>query len=278
MKRRGFTLLELLVSMAIIAVLAAIAWMAIGGVRRSAASAREVSAARQAIAGYLRAAADRDGELMVGYAANEMAADDRGHAVPNPACGRYPWRLAPYLEYRLKGTLLVNEQEAIASIQDHEDFVYRASAYPSFGINATYVGGNERTGLMPSPATLRRFGNFVTTRLTQVSTPGKLLVFASARSKEPIRSGQREEGDDQAGFHLLTPPRTSKVEWHGPYDEDAPAHTFGFLHLRHKGRAVCAFLGGNVELLDGAQLQDMRYWSAQAAENDDPDFRLKPTR
>ena len=35
-------------------------------------------------------------------------------------------------------------------------------------------------------------------------------------------------------------------------------------------------LGGNVELLDQKQLQDMRYWSVQAAEADNPDFILKP--
>jgi hypothetical protein len=35
-------------------------------------------------------------------------------------------------------------------------------------------------------------------------------------------------------------------------------------------------LGGNVELLDGTQLQDMRYWSAQAAQEDDSNFVLTP--
>jgi hypothetical protein len=35
-------------------------------------------------------------------------------------------------------------------------------------------------------------------------------------------------------------------------------------------------LGGNVELLDEKQLQDMRYWNVQAADADEPDYLVKP--
>jgi hypothetical protein len=171
--------------------------------------------------------------------------------------------------------MLLNEQEKIADIKERSDFVYRASAYPSLGINATYVGGNERMGLIPSPAILRYYGNFVATRLTQVAQPGKLIVFASSRYSEGPTRGD-VQGEEQPGFHLLTPPRTIKVDWHGPFDSALPAEKFGFLDLRYGGKAVCAMLGGNVELLDERQLQDMRYWSVQAAEANDPEYLLRP--
>jgi prepilin-type N-terminal cleavage/methylation domain-containing protein len=273
MKTRGFTLLELLIVISIISVLAALIMAAVGSVRRSGALAKEISGGRQMAAAYLRASNDRDGTFLVGYSATESATDDRGEEVINPACGRYPWRLAPYLEYRLKGIMLVNEQEKIADIKDHGDFVYRASAHPSFGINATYVGGNERTGLMPTSATLKRFGQFVATRLSQVTEPGKLIVFASSRF-----SGDGSHSEPEKGFHLLEPPRTTKVEWKGKFDEKMPAEKFGFVDLRHNKRAACVMLGGNVELLDETQIQDMRHWSLQAAAADDPEYLLKPIK
>jgi prepilin-type N-terminal cleavage/methylation domain-containing protein len=276
MNRRGFTLLELLVTVAIIAILATLIFSAVASARRAGATAREVNAARQLIAGYLRATTDRNGEFLIGYAVHEGATDDRGKEVPNPACGRYPWRLAPYLDYRMEGIMLVNEQAKLTKLTDHDDFVYRASASPSFGINATFVGGNERTGLIPSPGTLRYYGNFVATRLSHVEQPAKLIVFASSRFTGEDSGGHK--GEKENGFHLISAPRTTKVEWSGSYDENLPAQKFGHLHLRHGGRAVCASLAGNVELLGEKDLQDMRRWSIQAAAADDPEYIIKPIK
>ena len=271
MKARAFTLIELLVTMAIVAVVATLVFIAMSRVREMGALTREINGCRQLIAGYLQGAADRNGELIIGYAASESARDDRGEEVPNPACGRYPWRVAPYLGFKMRGTLLVNEQEEIATLLEHPEFVYRASSNPSFGINATFVGGNERTGLMPTPATIKRYGNFVATRLADVSQPGKLMVFASARYTGSAGHDVMHDGA-QPGFHLLLPPRTTQVQWMGKFDRKATSDKFGFLDLRHNRRAVCAMLGGNVELLDEEQIQDMRYWSHLAADADDPEY------
>jgi prepilin-type N-terminal cleavage/methylation domain-containing protein len=279
MKRRAFTLIELLVVMAIVAILAGLLVLVAGRVQQSGNMTREISAGRQLVSAYLTTAADRDGQFMVGYSASENATDERGDIVTNPASGRYPWRLAPYFRYQMRGVLLVNEQEKLANNGDHGDFVYRASLFPTFGINATYVGGNERSGLIPTPATLRFYGNFVATRLAQVSQPGKLIVFASARyNGDPNGSGNASgnTSEEQKGFHLLSPPRTTKIEWSGKFDRKMPAEKFGSLDLRYNDRAVCVMLAGNVELLDANQLQDMRYWSVQAAEADKADFILKP--
>jgi prepilin-type N-terminal cleavage/methylation domain-containing protein len=281
MKTRAFTLIELLVVIVIIAVLAAILFPVMNRVRNSGKMAREVSAGRQLVAAFISTAADRDGQFMVGYSATDTATDEKGNPVMNPASGRYPWRLAPYFRYQMRGVLLTNEQEKLATIQNHDDFVYRASLFPSFGINATYVGGNERSGLIPTAATIRFYGSFVATRMNQVTQPAKLIVFASARyTGDDSGASGTGSGDtsfpEQPGFHLLTPPRTTKIEWSGTWDRKMPAEKFGSLDLRYSDRAVCVMLAGNVEMLDQKELQDMRHWSVQAAETDNPDFILKP--
>jgi prepilin-type processing-associated H-X9-DG protein len=200
--------------------------------------------------------------------------DDRGEPVNNPANGRYPWRVAPYLSYKMLGSVLVNEQTKLAELKDRGSYVYLTSAHPSFGINATFVGGNYRTGLIPSRRMVERYGQFAVTRLGQASKSQMIIVFASARS-----DGSGADGGDpsaQPGFHLLTPPATIGRHWSATYEEKAPAAEFGHVHPRYDGRAVCAMLDGHVELLDAAQLQDMRHWSDQAAEADEPDWRLTP--
>jgi prepilin-type N-terminal cleavage/methylation domain-containing protein len=271
MKNRAFTLIELIVTIAIIAVLASVLYAAIASAKRTGAMTREVHAARQIMGAYLTAASERGGQLLTGYAAAESATDETGAEVPNPACGRYPWRLAPYLGYQIRGTIVVNDQEKLFKIQDRADFVYRVSAEPSFGINATYVGGNYRNGLMPTGATRKRFGQFFAEHLSHVTQPAKLIVFASSRF-----TGVTEPFEVEHGFHMLVPPRTSKIEWKGPYDEKKPAQDFGYLDLRHNGKSVCAMLGGNVELLGEQDLLDMRRWSPQAAEADDANYILRP--
>jgi hypothetical protein len=261
----------MLVTIAIVVVLASVLYAAVVSVRRTGAMTREVHGSRQMVAAYLTAAAERGGELLTGYAASESALDELGAEVPNPACGRYPWRLAPYLGYQIRGTIIVNDQEKLYAIKDRQDFVYRVSAEPSFGINATYVGGNYRTGLMPTAATRKRYGQFYASHLSGVAQPSRLIVFASSRF-----TGPTEPFEVEHGFHLINPPRTTKIEWEGPFDEKKPAQEFGYLDLRYNGRAVCAMLGGNVEMLGERELLDMRYWSTFAAEADDADYLLRP--
>jgi hypothetical protein len=44
--------------------------------------------------------------------------------------------------------------------------------------------------------------------------------------------------------------------------------------MRYDKHAVAAMLDGHAELLDEDGIQDMRHWSNQAAEQNDPHFKL----
>jgi prepilin-type N-terminal cleavage/methylation domain-containing protein/prepilin-type processing-associated H-X9-DG protein len=259
----GITLLELLSAIAIIGVLAGVALPVIESVNARGRLAREISAGRNLIAAYHLYSTDHDGQLMEGYAESASAMDDKGKPVPNPANCRYPWRIAPYLNYRLSGTLLVNKQ---AQILERTDYVYTASFVPTFGINATFVGGNWRSGIIPTPAAIERFGEFCVTRRAQAVQPSQLIVFTSSR----IQDGSNQ----QEGHHLIEAPNLTSRRWSRQYSESEPPSAWGYVHPRYNGRAVAAMMDGHVELLDTTQLQDMRRWSNQAAEADDPNWKL----
>ncbi len=266
MKTRAFTLLELLVVMAIIAFLTALSVPVYSSVRKSGNKTREIHAGRQLAAAYAAAAADDDGTLMAGYASRATAWDDLGREVQNPVCNRYPWRLAKYLGYKVIGSLLVNEQEKIADLRDQQqEYNYLVSLTPTFGMNSVFVGGNFQGIFSPTGLGAKRFGSFCVTRLAQAQQPSKLIVFASAH----FRNGE----EHYHGYHTLEPPLLTGRNWAGVDDEANPKST-GYVHLRYDQKAVAVMLDGHVELLGIDELNDMRRWSNQAAELDNPLFAL----
>ncbi len=87
----GFTLIEMLISVAIIAVLAALLIPAINGVRDRAAQSKCISNLRSLATGVLAYAGDNDGELPQEY----------NNVAPKGGSGRNRWNLqiAPYVGY-----------------------------------------------------------------------------------------------------------------------------------------------------------------------------------
>ena len=112
-RRNGFTLLELLVSIAVIVLLVSLIFPAFYSARRSSSAARELSAARQLMFAYRSYAYDHKGILMPGFynldGTRLPAHDEAGTVLSGPLAARYPWRLAPYLDYNLSGLYLDKE-------------------------------------------------------------------------------------------------------------------------------------------------------------------------
>jgi prepilin-type N-terminal cleavage/methylation domain-containing protein len=265
-KTRAFTLLELLVVVAIIGVLAALSYPVFTSVQKSGNKTREISAGRQLAAAYAAAAADNDGTLMIGYATSAEAWDDLGRPVANPVCNRYPWRLAKYLGYKVVGSLLVNDQAKIADLRaQQESYNYLVSLAPTFGMNSMLVGGDYHGVMAPTAMTLKRFGKFCVTRLSEPQAPSRLILFASAH--------YLTADANYYGYHTIEPPNLTGQNWAGQYDE-SNAKSLGYVHLRYDKQAVVVMLDGHVELLDEAELRDMRRWSNQAAEADDAAYFL----
>jgi prepilin-type N-terminal cleavage/methylation domain-containing protein len=259
---KAFTLIELLVVVAIIGVLLAIITPVGMHCIEEARKGREISAARKLVGAYLTYASDHDGVLMPGYK-SESATDATGQPLGFPANARYPWRIAPYLDYDMKAILFNGNENAL---KEQADSHYAASVAPNLGMNVTFVGGDygSTSDLMPNERAFSRFGNFCVTRLSQAASPSSLIVFASARrsKKEP-------------GFYQIKSPNLSNSRWGGEWNPEASADSWGYVDMRYRKKAVAAMLDGHVALLDEDEIKDMRRWSNQAAEQNDPNFKLK---
>ncbi|RYD47223.1 MAG: type II secretion system protein [Verrucomicrobiaceae bacterium] len=269
MKKRhaGFTLVEILVSIAIIAALTSVGVVGFQNAREKSKSVVEVNAARNLISGYILHATDHNGQVLAGYKMDPDATDLDGNLLHNPTNARYPYRLAPSLP-QIKGTMFFNGNE---SLLEGSDGAYIASLRPNMGINANLVGGfyGGETLLDPSAGRLSQlYGKFYVSHMAEVNDPGKLIVFASARDKEK-----------KVGYFQVRPPKMMENVWSsGEFTKDKPATDHGYVDFRFNGKAVVVMIGGNVEMLDEKELRDMRRWSNQASVENDPDFTLRAKR
>jgi prepilin-type N-terminal cleavage/methylation domain-containing protein len=263
--KSAFTLVELLVTVAILGVLAALSAFGYQAARDRARAAIEVGAARNLIAGYLIHSTDHNGRVMPGYRADPYAQNLDGKPLQFPLNARYPWRLAPYLG-SIEGVMLYNGNE---SALDTPNADYLVSVQSNMGLNAVLVGGHFGTGspLPPSDRLIERLGKFHLTHLAEANSPEKLIVFASARSEQSGRG---------AGYFEVRPPNLLSPVWSSDaFSSELPPSAHGFVDFRWRGKAAVANLGGNVELLDESQLRDMRRWSIQAAAENAPDFHIR---
>lgn len=264
MKHRhpGFTLVELLVTIVIIITLMGVSFAGFRSIREKARMTTEVGAARNLITAYLGNAADNNGMLMPGFKDDSTVTNLKGDLVMSAIGARYPFRLAPSVP-TVRGVFFYNGNEKLL---DAELPDYMVSLKPNMGINATFVGGYFK-GSTPldasQPRIVAAYGDFYASRLSQVEDPAKLMVFASARD------------DESPGYFVVTPPQVTNVRWtSAKQTPTTPAESHGHVDFRWGGKAVTVMLGGNVELHTEKELRDMRFWSHQAAHENDPSFMV----
>jgi hypothetical protein len=92
-----------------------------------------------------------------------------------------------------------------------------------------------------------------------------MIVFASSLYSPPA------DFPDPVGFFRVTPPQAPGRPAWGSYNPEIPA-SLGFVSLEYGDKAIVAHLDGSVTTLTETELRDMRRWSNQASQHDDPDF------
>ena len=273
-RHRGLGLIELLATLSILAILIGVAVSVGRSALRKGAMAREVAASRTLITAFHGYAADHDGRYLPGLDKTAGSAMNPVWFEPykrfitySEAPHRYPFRLAPYFNYQLPGVIFVNgnEKQIIKSFGKIGGTFsdYGVSLCPALGINRYFVGGYVE----PSGNLDHRSQTEALTRQSQADK--SLLVFASA-------GGRADEETMLSGFHEIEPPNAENRIWSAhPWNPEANPGSYGRVDARHSGKAVCVFLDGSVELLGIEELRDMRRWSGNAKQEDNPDYRIK---
>ena len=276
--RRGFTIVELLTTIGAIVLLIAIVIHAATAAKTGADRATESVAARTLGVAWTTYATDHRGAILPGYAEGFRARGADGEWIDTQtvpvAAKRWPLRLAPYLGHDLASFYSGPEADRVAELADapSDEALYAVSAYPSFGLNSVFVGGDENHGGF-SPIFEQTFGRFYATRLSTVRHPDRLTVFATSRTDE---AAPGVTGDIREGFFRVLPPSWASPLWSDVYDPEDPASA-GFLSPRHAQHgddvAITTTVDGAVSTATIDELRDMRRWSDQATS---ADWRMVP--
>ncbi len=261
----GFSLIELLVVLVVVTLLLALICPALGRARTIARQTRELSTGSQLMRATLIYATDARGAVLPGYTpANWVnggsVRDEAGAAVLGQAGRRYPWRIAPYLDYNFAG--LYDDRNILERYAARTDYQYVVSLSPSMGINADFVGGNDDNGLAFNSAGLRLYGKFYVQRIDDATRPGSLIVFGSARGVDP-------DGGTVSGFHRIEAPSFTVARWStSKLTESSQPYEHGNVHPRFAGLAVVSFLDGHGDAKGLDELRDMRLWADRADRSD----------
>ena len=285
-RRDAFTLVELLVVMAIITVLMGLVLVGLRAAYRTSLKTDELSRIRQLGNAWLMFSQNHRDKMVPGWmdhAAQER--EDSPQVYPDlteisPAPdwdpssenvgGYWTWKLLPYLDYAwpiIRGHLPADEQ----TVEHFQERGKDVALSPGFGYNGWYLGGQwakwDPHVAMPqlrfSSVELENgaMDNLVITSIPSLQRPTEVVAFCSSFHApevmaEPITSN-RLRGS------WLVEPRILAGEYMWGLDEIGDLVVLQETHAplgRFTGEAACWFPDGHAEGLSNEALADQRRW------------------
>ncbi|HMN95934.1 MAG TPA: prepilin-type N-terminal cleavage/methylation domain-containing protein [Phycisphaerales bacterium] len=276
--RRAFTLVEMMVTVGIIALLLGILLVGLRSALGSGNRTREISNLRQLYYAWQMYSTSNAEQILPGRIDENVQQlwrvkwrDARGNDVPRSDAVDYPWRLAAYTEFswEIFAGYRPDPIEELAEVP-----VATVAREPAFGYNSIYVGG-EWTATSPTgPARLRfdsiaqpGFNNLVARTQGAILRPDQQVIFAASTRRTPgLYKG--------AGYELapgasgVRPPFVAEqAVWRLGLggDPNIEVVVTGDVPFTRYGQAVATLLGdGSAQPLSLGELSDMRRWSNQA--------------
>ena len=225
-RRLGFTIVELIVVIAIIGVLVAILYPALTGARTRAKKVKELNLISHVGKAWSMYSMGHQDKLLPGYISTDVQAykdqawafpdetlippaPDYEDNVPNEA-GPWTWRLLDYLDYDWRSLLFYRDTEWTSNeLREHADVI---ATQPAFGYNGFYIGGwweidvHENRPVVTFGSVELTDGrriNVVTTQASKLLKADNQIVFCSTFYAE--EGLYYELDDDTPGTHFAIP-------------------------------------------------------------------------
>jgi prepilin-type N-terminal cleavage/methylation domain-containing protein len=226
-RRRGFTLVEMLVVIGIIAVLMGLLLVGLQAAQKASRRTKQLSDLRQVYQGWTQYANTYNDAAMPGFMDDGVQSAWKvsykakdGTKIPAQYARTYPWRLLPYLDHSITTLYgyLDAEDESIFAAKNPDGTLNDAGLQivadqPAFGYNGYYLGGWWTS----NPGPTLTFGNgtwqdsegttsqgrIVATTVSGVSAPDRMVSFASSTFREP--GFYKEDGAFTPGAAWIVP-------------------------------------------------------------------------
>jgi prepilin-type N-terminal cleavage/methylation domain-containing protein len=209
--RRGFTIVELLVTIAVIAALLALLMVGLQAARRTSLNTKQGSDLKQVFTAWSSYANNHGDAAIPGFMDDGVQNAWRvsykakdGTRIPAEYARTYPWRLLPYLDHSfatLYGYLEKDDDQFFNATDAESGSLNLAglatvASEPAFGYNAYYLGGWWKTASGNPTLTFGNatwndasgnqvIGRVVATRVGNVGNPSRMIAFSASTFREP---------------------------------------------------------------------------------------------
>ena len=290
-RRRGFSLIEIVVVIAIIGILVAILVPSIFSIKLKAKKTKELNVLKHVMTAWATYSSDHQNKLLPGYLDVSYqehyelawAFPDETLIPPAPSydsdylnvVGPWPWRLLPYLDENWRQLLFYRELDWEPFSEQVNAHAYEIAQTPAFGYNGIYLGGwklyNEPEGRAKTLFGNAKLAdntrmNVVTSSLAQVNSPTTTIAFASTFLGEERSYTELPNDIDGANMAIPSVLANSK-RWTILPDGKINSYAETYVPVgRYNGMPAIGFADGHVGNVEIHTLLNQKMWIPKARE------------